>query len=793
MENKQKIVLKLDASYKVKHEKYKAFTDSFFRNVYQQAAKNVKEIIDTTKSDLAYRGQEEYTEPISSLITFDGKRGSGKTSAMLSFCDFLRDFNRIDRTEGGVCGDLLGLNREVSFTVLECIDATLMTDSKELLGAILGKMHTAIEERERSNAEALKMQNVDVRRLKTRLGEIYCSLKAQDIVREETSPGEVLEQLSRSWNQQQAFRDSVRKFNKYMAQIPGGNYKNYLVIPIDDVDMNLNNGYELLEAIRKYMMVPNVIVLLAADDEQLETICVKAYQEGISGKDFSTLPNRLALEYLEKLIPSGRRIYMPDLYREENLYDKEVYIMQEGINEQTVKNTILLNVWKYTGIILNKDYENSHWLQPQSLRKLSNYLNSMHSLSESKESEMEESNFYHNINWFYEDLIRRYLSDEQGKYSEADRESIFGDYIETLREFENAISANKLQGLGGDLQEGYGFKLGNSSFGPKYSYGDLLVILYKLKDDKNVRFVYHTTSLILSLQMRRLLFPIENTENNPKGYAEILEFSKRDFWGKADKTIWLDSLGKPQQSYHLECEVAVDMMVTAMMNQDKSFSMRNVLLLAIQLGLYENEEGKCVGSLILGDFVNCIFDYETKINNIAKLIREKGKLTDEQKEELEAAKEQLVDEFRTWQATYNTTRVLPFDSAEFMFAIFDKLYGDSGVFQAFQTENQYAEMYKEALDVIAETLASYDNYFKDVRSKNVSDDSRVIMNELKSGWSYKDVYEQCPFIQHMRTPEVLNSIIPYYISLFKKPDNPANQGGGQNAGSKPANQMERQG
>lgn len=776
MENKQKIVLKLDASYKVKHEKYKAFNDSFFKNVYQQAAKNVKEIIDTTKSDLAYKGQEEYTEPISSLITFDGKRGSGKTSAMLSFCDFLRDFNRIDATEGGACGDLLSfllsLNKDISFTVLECIDATLVTDSKELMGAILGKMHTAIEERERSNAETLKMQNIDVRRLKTRLGEIYCSLKAPDIVKEETSPGEVLEQLSRSWNQQQAFRDSVRKFNKYMGQISGGNYKNYLVIPIDDVDMNLENGYDLLEAIRKYMMVPNVIVLLAADDEQLEAICVKTYRKGISEEDFSTLPNKLALEYLEKLIPSGRRIYMPDLYREENLYDKEVYIVREGVNEQTVKNTILLNVWKYTGIILNKDYENSHWLQPQSLRKLSNYVNSMRLLSEIKENAMEENSFYHNINWFYEDLIKRYINDRQGKYSEADREKIFEDYIETLREFENAISANKLQGLG-DFLRGHAIILGNTLLGPKYSYGDLLVIMHSMNyDEKLPPYVYQTISFILSLQMRRWIFYIEDTEDNQKGYAEILECTKGDFWGKADTNIWMDSSGKPQQgSYQFGCEVDVDTLIEAMTGEGTQINTRNLLMLAIQLDLQENEEGKCVGSLILGNFVNCIFDYETKMNRIAELIMQKGKLTDEQKKAIEAEKDKLICEFRTWQETYHTTRVLPFDSAEFMLAVFDKLYGDSGVFQAFKTENQYAEMYKEALDVIAETLASYDHYFKDVRSKNVSDDSHVIMNELKYGWSYRDVYEECPFIQHMRKPEAVNSIIPYYISLFKKSDN----------------------
>ena len=773
MGNKQKIVLNLDASYKVKHEKYKSFSRSFFKNVYQQAAKNVKEIIDTTKSDFAYEGHKEYTEPISSLITFDGKRGSGKTSAMLSFCDFLRDFNRIDVDEKGICGDLFNLNsirKGVSFTVLECIDATLVTDSKELMGAILGKMHTAIRERENSNTETFGSQDVGVRKLKTRLGEIYCSLKSQDIVREDTSPGEVLEQLSRSWNQQQAFRDAVQKFNNYMSPKTDSSHENYLVIPIDDVDMNLDNGYELLEAIRKYMMVPNVIVLLAADDEQLETICVSAYRKGISKKKDSGLSHRLALEYLEKLIPSGRRIYMPDLYREENLYDKDVYIKQEDGYEQTVKNTILLNVWKYTGIILNKDYENSHWLQPQSLRKLSNYVNAMRSLSEQKASGTEESPFYHNINWFYEDLVRRYLNDGRGKYSDKYRKQALGAYIEALRGFENVTSANKLQRLREGLVE-YTYTF-NSIFNNNmslslYNYGDMIVFLYLFIGDGKFLEIYQATSFILSLQMRRIIFSIEDSEDNQKGYEELLQFSKGDLWGKTDQVIWLEPFGKSQQRYKFECEVDVELLVNAMVDENKVFIPRNLMMLAMQLDLYEDEQGKYKGSFRFGNFVNCVFDYNNRITKFSELLKRSGKLTKYEEKMIEDIAAVLINEFDAWKNKYKTTRVIPFDSVEFMFAIFDKLYGSSGVFQAFESGAQYVEMYKDALDTIAETLGSYDDYYKDIRNKNALDGNDVIMNELKKEWSYKEVYEYCPFIKYMKEQDIADSVIPYYIGLFK--------------------------
>lgn len=770
MENKQEIILKLDASYKVKHEKYENFKTSFFKNVYKQAAENVKEIIDATKTDRIYEElreysePEEYTEPISSLIAFDGKRGSGKTSAMLSFCDFLRNFNYYDYDESkdkGVCDDLLKMSGKVSFTVLGCIDATLVSDSEELMGAILGKMLTAIEERERSNAEMLHTSNIDVRRLKTRLGEIYCSLKAQDIVRDDTSPGDVLEQLSRSWNQQRAFLGSVQKFNKYMSEKEGGKRQNYLVIPIDDVDMNLQNCYKLLEAVRKYMMVPNVIVLLAADDEQLETICVKAYHDGIGGEGgsgSSALPQKLALEYLEKLIPAGRRIYMPDLYREENLYRKQVLIMQDDNSGQTVKDAILLNVWKYVGIILNKDDENSHWLQPHSLRKLSNYVNSMHFLSETEEGGEGRDIFYKNINWFYEDLIKRYFNELKGRYNE---ESKRGGVDKALKEFENATLTDKLQRLVNGLAD-YGFnsKTDAGSLESIRSYGDLLSFVYMIKGDQKIAGVWQAVSFVLSLQMRRLIFAAEDYGDNQHGYERVMMFSKGDFWGANDQ-VRLKDFGKSQIGYQFDCDIPI-----AQLLADESVDMLHLLLLALQLGIKKDTQGKYKGYFRFGNFVNGVFDYKNEIEKIVELFKEEAQLQDKE-EALKRTAEKLCGEFDDWQKKYKTTRVIPFDSAEFMFAVFDRLYGLHGVFGIFETEEQYVRLYRDALEAILEILSSYDKYYESIRDEYKSNSLKVNMNELKT--EYGIIYGECPFIKYMRDAETSNSyVIARYIRLFKR-------------------------
>lgn len=770
MKSNMGIILRLDASYKIKHEKYDTFGTSFFKNVYNLASENVREIIETSKTDFNFEEESGYTEPSSNLIAFDGKRGSGKTSAMLSFCDFLSRFNdfRIRET-GYICGELLKLNNKISFTVLNCIDATLVTDSKELIGAILGEMLRALKKKESSNPQMGRESNADVRKLRTRLGEIYCSLKDQDTLRDETSPWEVLEQLSRSWNQQQAFRDSVKKFNSFMSEKPDSIRQNYLVIPIDDIDMNLKNGYELLEAVRKYLMAPNVIVLLAADGEQLETICREAFCEGIEKKGDPSLPQKLALEYLEKLIPFGRRVHMPDLYREENLYERQVIVLQENGEEQTVKEIILRNVWRYVGIILNGYNESSHWLQPHSLRKLSNYVNAMHFLSEIGEKEG-GNEFFDNIDWFYEDIIKRYFNDEKRQHGATERKAIFDEFDITINKFENAMLVNKLQILGEGLQN-YDLALGMNKSKVKsiYSYGDLLTMLFQMRESKFPQ-ILQTTSFILSLQMRRLIYSFEHIEYENRvenGNKEILDFSKNDFWGNIEQ-IWLTDVGKSRLIFQSICEIPVKALV-------ENESMENLLILAMQLDMkegrkavrtdrgIEKQESICVGSLRFGNFVNGVFDYRNKIRRIIKLIRHYGELTTEKETELERFGEKLIMEFSTWEKTYNTSRVIPFDSAEFMLYIFDKLYGDGGVFYSFDTEKQYADMYIKAFEKIGEILGRYDEYFKEMREKYQSGKNAVVYDWTRK---YREVYENCPFVNCILRQENGRNIIIKYLKLF---------------------------
>jgi len=94
-----------------------------------------------------------------------------------------------------------------------------------------------------------------------------------------------------------------------------------LVIPIDDVDMNLKQGYQIADSIRKYMSSPYIIPIVAFNIRQMRVVTkYNKYKEfgleidkELELEELSflrSLPN----DYLSKVFPPNRRIYLKSVY-----------------------------------------------------------------------------------------------------------------------------------------------------------------------------------------------------------------------------------------------------------------------------------------------------------------------------------------------------------------------------------------------------------------------------------------------------------------------------------------------
>lgn len=746
----QEIIIRLNASYKVKHEKFKDFDNSYFKDVYDQASRIVREIIDTGREDFDLDSSKGYTEPISNLIAFNGKRGSGKTSAMLSFCDFLRKFERY-RSDGEntVCHELLNMPQKVSFTVLESIDATLVSEPKELIGAVLGKMLVAIKEKERYESENGRPQNIDIRKLKSRLGDIYRSMPASDNMKEPVASGEVLEQLSRSWNQQQAFREAVKKFSNYMIEYKDANTLNYLVIPVDDIDMNLEKGYQLLESIRKYLMAPNVIVMLAADYMQLSELCANAYKQAFK----YSLNEELASEYLEKMIPTGRRIYMPELYQEEILYNKRVMVQEETGEIMPIKELILGKVWEHTGLLLDRNSGVTHWLLPHSLRKLSNYMNSMNSLVEFSGKINACEAFNKNISWFYDDLLSRYLCERNQENS---------SIISAIEIYNKSVLNRKFANLLNELRECLALNiLQTDNEAP--TYGTLLgQLFYSWINRKNI-MVVQTVSFAVSLHLRTYIYAIENADNSNKYKEELISLTGGDVWGKLEN-ISINQVGISKKTIEVKAEQKVEEMLEKIWFENDCTA-KSVLLWAMLLGLRKGEKG-LEGFLQFGNLINFSFDYNNQLERMKKLLCDNT--SSDKHKEIEEACDEMMAEYSTWEKNNQTVRLVPFDSMEFMFDLYERLYGNMGVFRSIdiqETTNNYGTVFMQEIETVEETLREYDLYYAKIRRKYEGlPDDRVPVG-FKG--SYAEVYKSCPVIKYIKEDHKAREILFYgYSALF---------------------------
>lgn len=174
------------------------------------------------------------------------------------------------------------------------------------------------------------------------------------------------------------------------------NKKSCLVIPIDDADLNVNKAYSILEDVRKYLKLPKVIILLAANILQMECTVeqtfVKKYESALRVNGSMINVERchiIAEKYLEKVIPNSRRIYLPDLnkvineaynsicinYEEQtNEYDLPLKNYFEDVKNWSYQKQLLYFLHKKTGMIFLAPTNYLHNFLPSNMRELTHFL-----------------------------------------------------------------------------------------------------------------------------------------------------------------------------------------------------------------------------------------------------------------------------------------------------------------------------------------------------------------------------------------------------------------------------------
>ena len=354
---------------------YQNFNGNYGNNYFEGTVKNDK------FSGSFYRNQNENCRktkdnndnsnpPKSNIITFSGNRGTGKTSAMVSFGKYLES--------------------QKEFKVLEMIDPSHFEKNESILLNVITLLFKNVKKHLKNN----KTLSPPTELLKA-FEKVFKSVKKMDENIPTESTLEYLSQLSDSLDLKESINKLIKKTLDFFSEKTDTENDakfEYLVLMIDDLDMNVSFAPKMLEQIRKFLIQKNLIILIATNIDQLQLEMQESYS-GYFAKTYNAISKPsdvcvdiedMATKYLLKLFPPLQRIHIGNTAnklintnitiidgKNDNGNDKELYPKND------LQKLILTSIWKKTRLIFIPRKDNLHPIIPTNLRALNQFINTL--------------------------------------------------------------------------------------------------------------------------------------------------------------------------------------------------------------------------------------------------------------------------------------------------------------------------------------------------------------------------------------------------------------------------------
>lgn len=354
----------------------------------RQAVDALAEIVKHTK-DFEANTKDENNEMFENalfqysgnIIAFVGQRGAGKTQTMLSFSHGMASGNAIfqDKTE----------LRNCRFFVMPPISPSVLTEAKNFLYVVLSRIYRYINRAlENMPHRGSHMQEDDS--LQAKLWETFnrCVSGINGISagqKEITNTMELqdtMDGLSLQENFYTLISQAVNKIlpKKWEEEI-------FIVLQLDDADSQIENGYAVLEDVRRYLQIPNLVILMSTDMEILRSVVLQNHMKQFPDlvKEGGFIQNelpRICRKYIDKLIPPSQLIHLPRLEQYADMgradirlnyidaYEKPVMSWAADMPELKLQDLLLTMIFKKTGIIFLSQESQLNHIIPRSLRGL---------------------------------------------------------------------------------------------------------------------------------------------------------------------------------------------------------------------------------------------------------------------------------------------------------------------------------------------------------------------------------------------------------------------------------------
>ena len=390
------------------------FETSYFSDVYENATNAVEEIVnDNRKKEkiVGERRKDQRVRSIANVISFIGRRGTGKSSVMMSFQDALRqytnDYYQCEKYNNLIFGKEADMGN-VRFFSLDYIDASALEESEDVFILVLANMLNYLYSLKSFSDEYNDNSKRELISSFERIYEEFLTLKNSRQDRDGVySSFETLLNVASSQRIRERFYNLVQQFIRYIRTNTAERAKeSYMVISIDDLDMahyntqnsnkarsKINNkSYEIVNSIHKYFSIPGVIVLTAYNYENLMLQSEKFFiesdktaNEKYHEKESQQMTSsRLASQFVDKVFPPAYRVYLPswkknDFGSSSTRIDIATGILGENVLDKYIENTdptlsikkfILALYAEKMGIFYDPLGKKIHFLEPDSLRNI---------------------------------------------------------------------------------------------------------------------------------------------------------------------------------------------------------------------------------------------------------------------------------------------------------------------------------------------------------------------------------------------------------------------------------------
>ena len=380
-----------------------------FYDQYLEAAEMLNDIVTINGGESGADWRNVETE--NNIIAFCGDRGEGKSSTMMTFMNALLKSGTI--FNGGV--------KNTVFSKPVVIDPSMFDDVHNILEVIIASLFR--EFRAKYEKDSRAFDDYKREKLLEKFQEVYRIISLmnnpQKMLEEEFDGEANITNLSRM-GEGTELKGKVQSLIKtYLdCMIESGSAENKkLLIAIDDLDLCNASAYKMAEQIRKYFIIPNVVIVMALKVEQL-SMCVQEenfrnykniLQSGNQPSEFYEEVKNMAEKYIAKLLPGSRRIYLPNVRNLRDIKitykDKNQKVIYEGKLSNSMSASLLDMIYAKTGMRFLLDKQGANWLQPDNLRETVNMITLLGNMQKPEYNSV----YYENIEKFSRYFERQWI------------------------------------------------------------------------------------------------------------------------------------------------------------------------------------------------------------------------------------------------------------------------------------------------------------------------------------------------------------------------------------------------